>query len=133
MDEPRCSSTDPQAGTPERMVGDEPKGLGHGRQRWGSTGKQATMDVDLSGDTTIGVALGDDEVNLSMGSPYVFPAPARERLKAMTKEQLWRRGVEWPLLTLTTMMGGTRSDLAQLLPARMPTKTTMCFTCTQTS
>jgi hypothetical protein len=114
MDEPRCSSTDPQAGTPERMVGDEPKGLGQGRQRWGSTGKQATMDVDLSGDTTIGVALGDDEVNLSM-------------------EQLWRRGVEWPLLTLTTMMGGTRSDLTQLLPAQMPTKTTMCFTCTQTS
>jgi hypothetical protein len=40
------------------------------------------MDVDLSGDTTIRVALGDDEVNLSMGSPYVFPAPTREQLKA---------------------------------------------------
>jgi hypothetical protein len=47
-----------------------------GDQRRGSMGKQVTMDVDLSSNTTTGVAPEDDEGNLSRGSPRVFPAPA---------------------------------------------------------
>jgi hypothetical protein len=46
-----------------------------GNQRWGSMGKQATMDVDLSDGITTGAAPRDDEGNLSRGGPRVFPTP----------------------------------------------------------